>query len=138
LRKEISLDKCMLNSELCYSYLWLRPIFLCFFPWGWHICFGPIITRIVFERYSLRGFISLSLSQDLYIWIQYILIHFPHTYIYVLASIIFVLRNINIMAYFKKVILNLALLFVIMLSMKVATMARVPLWEIEPHRKTCK
>ncbi|WJX18418.1 hypothetical protein P8452_08216 [Trifolium repens] len=40
------------------------------------------------------------------------------------------------MAYFKKVILNLALLFVIMLSMKVATTARVPLWEIEPHHKT--
>ncbi|CAJ2638811.1 unnamed protein product [Trifolium pratense] len=36
----------------------------------------------------------------------------------------------------KKVILNLALLFVIMLSMKVAKTARVPLWEIQPQHKT--
>jgi len=41
------------------------------------------------------------------------------------------------MAYFK-VILNLALLFVIILLMEVATTARVPLWKIEPHHKTSK
>ncbi|XP_045819921.1 synaptic defective enhancer 1-like [Trifolium pratense] len=39
------------------------------------------------------------------------------------------------MAYFK-VILNLALLFMIMLSIEVVTTARAPPWKIEPHHKT--
>lgn len=43
------------------------------------------------------------------------------------------------MAYLKKVILNLTLLFVIILSMEVATTAaRLPLWKIEPHHKISK
>ncbi|CAL5201434.1 unnamed protein product [Lathyrus oleraceus] len=40
------------------------------------------------------------------------------------------------MAYFKKVILNLAFLFVILLSMNVAATTRIPPWIIEPHHQT--
>ncbi|AES68797.1 transmembrane protein, putative [Medicago truncatula] len=37
------------------------------------------------------------------------------------------------MASFKSIMLNLAFLFMILLSMKVAATARVPLWKIKPH-----
>ncbi|AES68803.1 hypothetical protein MtrunA17_Chr3g0082831 [Medicago truncatula] len=38
------------------------------------------------------------------------------------------------MAYFKKLMLKMALLFVLLISIKLAT-ARVPLWISEPHLK---